>query len=75
MELTAQQLADVLHGTVEGNPQETVTSFAKIEHGKKGQLCFFANSTCDAYIGPCPESVFGPLGTAEICSGPPQEIP
>ena len=50
MELTAQQLADVLHGTVEGNPQETVTSFAKIEHGKKGQLCFFANPKYEQYV-------------------------
>ena len=50
MELTAQQLADVRHGTVEGNPQETVTSFAKIEHGKKGQLCFFANPKYEQYV-------------------------
>ena len=50
MELTAQQLADVLHGTVEGNPQETVTSFAKIEHGKPGQLCFFANPKYEQYV-------------------------
>lgn len=50
MELTAQQLADVLHGTVEGNPQEKVTSFAKIEHGKEGQLCFFANPKYEQYV-------------------------
>ena len=50
MELTAQQLADVLHGTVEGNPQEKVTSFAKIEHGKPGQLCFFANPKYEQYV-------------------------
>lgn len=40
MEFTARQLADVLHGTVEGNPDASVTGFAKIEHGKPGQLCF-----------------------------------
>ena len=43
MEFTAKQLAQVLKGTVEGDPQAKVTSFAKIEHGKSGQLCFFAN--------------------------------
>ena len=43
MELTAKQLAEVLHGTVEGNPDAKVTSFAKIEHGKPGQLRFYAN--------------------------------
>ena len=50
MDLTAQQLADVLNGTVEGNPQEKVTSFAKIEHGKPGQLCFFANPKYEQYV-------------------------
>ena len=43
MEFTAKQLAEVLNGTVEGDPQAKVSSFAKIEHGKPGQLCFFAN--------------------------------
>lgn len=50
MEFTAKQLAEVLHGTVEGNPQEKVTSFAKIEHGKPGQLCFFANPKYESYV-------------------------
>lgn len=49
MEFTAKQLADVLHGTVEGNPQEKVSSFAKIEHGKPGQLCFLANPKYEQY--------------------------
>ena len=38
MEFTAKQLAEVLKGTVEGDPQAKVSSFAKIEHGKPGQL-------------------------------------
>ena len=50
MELTAKQLAEVLHGTVEGDPQAKVTSFAKIEHGKPGQLCFFANPKYEQYV-------------------------
>lgn len=50
MEFTAKQLAEVLHGTVEGNPQEKVSSFAKIEHGKPGQLCFFANPKYESYV-------------------------
>lgn len=50
MEFTAKQLAEVLHGTVEGNPQEKVTSFAKIEHGKPGQLCFYANPKYESYV-------------------------
>ena len=43
MKFTAKELAEVLHGTVEGDPQATVTTFAKIEHGKPGELCFYAN--------------------------------
>ena len=50
MELTAKQLAEVLHGTVEGNPEAKVTSFAKIEHGKPGQLCFYANPKYEQYV-------------------------
>lgn len=50
MEFTARQLADVLHGTVEGNPDSKVTGFAKIEHGKPGQLCFFANPKYEQYV-------------------------
>ena len=43
MKFTAAELAKVLKGTVDGNPEATVTSFAKIEAGKEGQLGFFAN--------------------------------
>ena len=50
MEFTAKQLAEVLHGTVEGNPEAKVTSFAKIEHGKPGQLCFYANPKYEHYV-------------------------
>ena len=50
MELTARQLAEVLHGTVEGDPETKVTTFAKIEHGKPGQLCFFANPKYEQYV-------------------------
>ena len=50
MELNAKQLAEILHGTVEGDPEAKVTSFAKIEHGKPGQLCFFANPKYEQYV-------------------------
>lgn len=50
MEMTAKQLAQVLHGTVDGNPEATVTSFAKIEHGKPGQISFFANPKYEQYV-------------------------
>jgi UDP-3-O-[3-hydroxymyristoyl] glucosamine N-acyltransferase len=50
MELNARQLAEILHGTVDGDPEAKVTSFAKIEHGKPGQLCFFANPKYEQYV-------------------------
>lgn len=57
MKFSAKELADVLGGVVEGNPQATVTAFAKIEHGKPGQLCFFANPKYEQYVYTCKASV------------------
>lgn len=50
MKFTAKELAQALHGTVEGNPEEVVSSFAKIEHGKPGQICFYANPKYEQYV-------------------------
>ena len=50
MNLTAEQIASLLGGTVEGNPKACVTSFARIEHGKPGQVSFFANPKYERYV-------------------------
>ena len=50
MELTAKQLAEILHGTVDGNPEVKVNAFAKIEHGRPGQLSFYANPKYEQYV-------------------------
>ncbi|MBO4263488.1 MAG: UDP-3-O-(3-hydroxymyristoyl)glucosamine N-acyltransferase [Bacteroidales bacterium] len=50
MEFTARQLAEVLNGTVDGNPDATVSTFAKIEHGKPGALSFYANPKYEQYV-------------------------
>ena len=50
MKFTATELAKVLKGTVDGNPHATAISFAKIESGKEGQLCFFANPKYEQYV-------------------------
>lgn len=50
MKFTAKELAEALHGTVEGDPAAEATSFAKIEHGKPGNLCFFANPKYEQYV-------------------------
>ncbi|MBA7547913.1 UDP-3-O-(3-hydroxymyristoyl)glucosamine N-acyltransferase [subsurface metagenome] len=50
MEFTAQTIADFLKGTIEGNPQETVTNISRIEEGKKGTLAFLANPKYEKYL-------------------------
>ena len=50
MRFTAAELAKILKGTVDGDTGAVVTSFAKIESGKKGQLCFFANPKYEQYV-------------------------
>lgn len=50
MEYTAKELARVLRGTVDGDQETVVTSFAKIENGKAGQLCFYANPKYEQYV-------------------------
>jgi len=57
MELTAKQLAQLLKGTVEGDPDAKATSFSKIEHGKQGSLCFFANPKYEHYVYTCKASI------------------
>lgn len=50
MEFSAQQIADMLGGEVEGNPNTTVSNLSKIEEGKKGTLSFLANLQYQKYI-------------------------
>lgn len=40
---TAEQIATVLNGTIEGDPSVEVNNFSKIEEGKPGTLTFLAN--------------------------------
>ncbi len=44
MEFTAQQIAKLLNGTMEGNSNITVSGLSKIEEGKTGTLSFLANT-------------------------------
>ena len=47
---TAEQIAKVLNGTIEGNPHVEVNNFSKIEEGKPGTLTFLANPKYTHYI-------------------------
>lgn len=50
MEFSAEQIAGILHGEVEGNAAITVNSLAKIEEGKIGTLAFLSNPKYEEYI-------------------------
>ncbi len=50
MVFTAQQIAAYTGGTVEGDENVTVSTFAKIEEGTKGALSFLANLQYEHYI-------------------------
>ncbi|KAA6301454.1 MAG: UDP-3-O-acylglucosamine N-acyltransferase [Candidatus Ordinivivax streblomastigis] len=50
MEFSAQQIADIIHGTIEGNPDIQVRNFSKIEAGKPHTLTFLANPKYTPFI-------------------------
>lgn len=50
MDFQAQQIAQLIGGIVDGNPEEIVNTFAKIEEGKPGAISFLANAHYEHYI-------------------------
>ena len=51
MEVTAEVIAQHFNGEIVGDPNVKVSSVAKIENGKPGNICFLANPKYDfAYI-------------------------
>jgi UDP-3-O-[3-hydroxymyristoyl] glucosamine N-acyltransferase len=50
MQFTAQQLASMLNGTVEGDPLVPVNQLAKIEEAQTGSLSFLANPKYEQYL-------------------------
>ncbi|WP_299677666.1 UDP-3-O-(3-hydroxymyristoyl)glucosamine N-acyltransferase [uncultured Dokdonia sp.] len=50
MKFTAAQIAGILEGTVEGNPEVQVSKLAKIEEGTSGSLTFLANPKYTPYL-------------------------
>ena len=53
MEFKAKEIAEILGGTVDGNPEVVVSTFARIESGKPGSICFFANPKYEHYVYEC----------------------
>ncbi len=50
MEFSAAQLAEILSGSIEGNPEASVNSLSKIEEGKPGSISFLSNPDYTEYI-------------------------
>ena len=50
MEFSAQQIAGVLNGTIEGNADIKITKLSKIEEGVPGSISFLANPAYTQYI-------------------------
>lgn len=49
MDITAAQLAHLLHGSLEGDPNATVRQPARIEEAKQGDFAFLDNPRYEAY--------------------------
>jgi len=50
MQFSAAQIAMMIGGRVEGNPDAAVSSFGKIEEAQAGQLAFLANPKYEEYL-------------------------
>jgi UDP-3-O-[3-hydroxymyristoyl] glucosamine N-acyltransferase len=50
MQFTAAQIAQIITGNVEGNPDVAVSSFGKIEEATSGQLAFLANPKYEDHL-------------------------
>ena len=50
MEFQAQQIAELIGGTIAGNAQTAVHTFAKIEEGVEGALSFFYDPKYEPYV-------------------------
>ena len=50
MELKAKDIAEFLHGTVEGDANVSVSNISRIEEGKQGTMAFLSNPKYEKYI-------------------------
>ena len=57
MEFKAKEIAEILKGTVVGDPEAKISAFARIESGKPGAICFFANPKYEHYVYDCEASI------------------
>lgn len=57
MEISARDIAEHISGTIIGDANVKVSSVAKIEQGKSGNICFLANPKYEHYLYTCNASI------------------
>lgn len=50
MQFTAKQISEFLNGSIDGNPDVTVSELSKIEDGKEGSLSFLSNPKYENFL-------------------------
>ncbi len=50
MKFTVNQIAELIQGTVNGDGDQIISGFDKIEEGKKGSISFLANPKYESYL-------------------------
>lgn len=66
MRFTAGQVAAIINGKIEGDAEQAVTSFGKIEEAREGQLAFLANPKYEDFLYTSDASVIIISNTLEL---------
>ncbi len=66
MQFSALQIATIINGKIEGDPNAVVASFGKIEEAQKGQLAFLANLKYEEYLYTTKASIIIISDTQEV---------
>lgn len=66
MQFTAKQIAEIINGKIEGEPNVAVSSFGKLEEATEGQLAFLANPKYEEFLYTTKASVIIINSTLEV---------
>ncbi len=66
MKFTAKQIAEIINGKIEGEPDVAVSSFGKLEEATEGQLAFLANPKYEEFLYTTKASIIIINSTLEI---------
>lgn len=66
MKFTAKQIAEIINGKIEGEPDTAVSSFGKLEEATEGQLAFLANPKYEEFLYTTKASIIIINNTLEV---------